>query len=60
MPDALSERRLSTSLPTPRLHGLHHRSIFAVIARDFTDNTATGFNLCAVIKDLARTAPPSV
>jgi hypothetical protein len=49
MPDALSERRLDTSLPTPRLRGLHRRSIFGVIAGDFTDNDATGFDLCAII-----------
>jgi hypothetical protein len=48
-PDALSEGRLGTSLPTPRLRGLHRRSIFAIIARDFTDNDATGFNLFAVV-----------
>jgi hypothetical protein len=45
----LSEGRLGTSLPTPRLHGLHRWSIFAVIARDFTDNDATGFDLCVVV-----------
>jgi hypothetical protein len=48
-PDALSEGRLGTSLPTPRLHGLHRRSIFAVIARDFTDNDAMGSDLCAIV-----------
>jgi hypothetical protein len=48
-PGALSEGRLGTSLPTPHLRGLHRWSIFAVITRDFTDNDATGFNLCAVI-----------
>jgi hypothetical protein len=48
-PDALSEGRLGTSLPTPRLRGLHRRSIFAVIGGDFTDNNATGFDLCAVV-----------
>jgi hypothetical protein len=37
------------SLPTPRLHGLHRRSVFTVIARDFTDNDATGFDLCAIV-----------
>jgi hypothetical protein len=49
MPDTLSEGRLGTSLPTPHLRGLHRRSIFAVIARDFTDNDATGSDLCAVV-----------
>jgi hypothetical protein len=44
----------------PCLCGLHRRSVFTVIARDFTDNDATGSDLCAVVKDLARTAPPSV
>jgi hypothetical protein len=48
------------SLPAPRLRGLHRRSVFTVIARDFTDNDATGSNLCAVIKDLARTVLLSV
>jgi hypothetical protein len=32
-PDASSKGRLGASLPAPRLCGLHHRSIFAVIAR---------------------------
>jgi hypothetical protein len=54
--DMLSEGRLGASLPAPRLRGLHRRSVFAVIARDFTDNDATGFDLCAVIKDLANSA----
>jgi hypothetical protein len=40
--------------------GLHRRSVFAIITRDFTDKDATGSNLCAVVKDLARIAPPSV
>jgi hypothetical protein len=48
-PDALSEGCLGTSLPTPRLRGLHRRSVFTVIARDFTDNDATGSDLCAVV-----------
>jgi hypothetical protein len=52
--DALSEGRLGASLPAPRLRGLHHRSVFAVIAKDFTDNDATGSDLCAVVKDLAN------
>jgi hypothetical protein len=47
--DALFEGRIGTSLLTPRLRGLHRRSVFAVIAKDFTDNDATGFNLCAVV-----------
>jgi hypothetical protein len=54
--DASSEGRLGTSLPIPRLRGLHRRSVFAVIAKDFTDNDATGSNLCAVVKDLANSA----
>jgi hypothetical protein len=58
--DASSEGRLSASLPAPRLRDLHRWSVFAVIARDFTDNDATGYDLCAIIKDLARTAPSSV
>jgi hypothetical protein len=37
------------SLPTPRLCGLHRRSVFAVIARDFTNNDATDFDLCAIV-----------
>jgi hypothetical protein len=49
MLDALSEGCLDTSLPTPCLCGLHRRSVIVVIARDFTDNDATGFNLCAVV-----------
>jgi hypothetical protein len=48
-PDTLSEERLGTSLPTPRLRDLHRRSVFAVIARDFTDNDAIGFDLCAIV-----------
>jgi hypothetical protein len=48
-PNALSEGCLGTSLPTPCLRGLLRRSIFAVIARDFTDNDAMGFDLCAVV-----------
>jgi hypothetical protein len=45
----LSEGRLGTSLLTPHLRGLYRRSIFAVIAGDFTDNDATGSDLCAVV-----------
>jgi hypothetical protein len=52
MSDASSEGCLGASLPAPRLCGLHRRSVFTVIARDFTNNDATGFDLCAVIKDL--------
>jgi hypothetical protein len=59
-PDASSEGRLGPSLPAPRLRGLHCRSVFAVIARDFTDNDAMGSDLCALVKDFARTALPSV
>jgi hypothetical protein len=62
-PDASSEGCLGASLPAPLLRGLHRRSVFAVIAviaRDFTDNDATGYDLCAIVKDLACTAPPSV
>jgi hypothetical protein len=47
--DASSEGRIGASLLAPRLRGLHRRSFFAVIARDFTDNDATGFDLCAVV-----------
>jgi hypothetical protein len=39
-PDASSEGRLGASLPAPCLCGLHRRSVFAVIARYFTDNDA--------------------
>jgi hypothetical protein len=56
MSDASSEGRLGASLLAPHLCGLHCRSVFAVIARDFTDNDATGSDLCAVIKDLANSA----
>jgi hypothetical protein len=56
MSDASSEGRLGASLPTPRLRGLHRWSVFAVIAKDFTDNVATGSGLCAVVKDLANSA----
>jgi hypothetical protein len=59
-PDASSEGRFGASLPAPRLRGLHRRSIFAVIARDFTDNDAMGPDLCAIVQDLVRTASPSV
>jgi hypothetical protein len=58
--DAPSEGRLGVSLPAPHMCGLHRWSVFAVITRDFTDKDATGSNLCAVVKDLARIAPPSV
>jgi hypothetical protein len=54
--DASSEGCLGASLLSPRLCDLHRRSVFAVIARDFTDNDATGSDLCAVIKDLANSA----
>jgi hypothetical protein len=54
--DVSSEGRLGASLPAPRLRGLHRRSVFAVIARDFTDNDATDSDLCAVVKDLANSA----
>jgi hypothetical protein len=54
--DASSEGRLGTSLPTPRLRGLHRRSVFVVIAMDFTDNDATGSDLCAIVKDLTNSA----
>jgi hypothetical protein len=49
MSDASFEGRLGASLPAPRLRGLHRWSVFAVIARDFTDNDATGFDLCAIV-----------
>jgi hypothetical protein len=52
--EASSEGRLGASLPAPCLHGLHRRSVFAVIARDFIDNDATGSDLCAIVKDLAN------
>jgi hypothetical protein len=45
----LSEEHLGTSPPTPHLRGLYRRSVFIVIARDFTDNDATGFDLCAIV-----------
>jgi hypothetical protein len=45
----LFEGRLGMSLPTPCLRGLHRRSFFAIIARDFSDNDATGFDLCVVV-----------
>jgi hypothetical protein len=54
MLDVSSKGRLGASLPAPRLHGLHRQSIFTVIARDFTDNDATGSDLCAIIKDLVN------
>jgi hypothetical protein len=54
--DASSEGRLGASLPAPRLRGLHRRSVFIVIAKDFTDNDATGSDLCVVVKDLANSA----
>jgi hypothetical protein len=47
--DASSEGCLGASLPAPGLRGHHRRSVFAVIARDFTDNDATGFDLCVVV-----------
>jgi hypothetical protein len=58
--DASSEGCLGVSLPSPRLRNLHRRSVFAVIATDFTDNDATGSVLCAIVQDLVRTAPSSV
>jgi hypothetical protein len=54
--DTSSEGRLGASLPAPHLRGLHRRSVFGFIVRDFTDNDATGSDLCAVIKDLANSA----
>jgi hypothetical protein len=51
--------RLVTSLSAPH-RGLQHRPVFTVIARDFTDNIVTDFNLCAVVHAMARTVPPSV
>jgi hypothetical protein len=47
--DALSKGCLGTSLPTPCLRGLHRWFVFAFIARDFTDNDTTGFDLCVVV-----------
>jgi hypothetical protein len=38
--------------------GLHRRSVFAVIARDFTDNDAMGFYLCVI--DEGMTNRPSI
>jgi hypothetical protein len=58
--DASSEGCLGASLTAPRLRGLHRRSVFIIIARDFTDNDAMGSDLCAIIKDWARTAPSSI
>jgi hypothetical protein len=43
-----------------RPRGLHRRSVFAVIARDITDNVANDSNLRHVVHAMARTAPPSV
>jgi hypothetical protein len=37
------------SLSALCLRGLHRRSVFAIIARDFTDNDAMGFDMCAVV-----------
>jgi hypothetical protein len=54
--DTSSEGRLGASLPAPHLHGLHRRSVFSFIAKDFTDNDATGSDLCAIVKDLANSA----
>jgi hypothetical protein len=31
------------------MRGLHRRSVFAVIAREFINNDATGFDMCVVI-----------
>jgi hypothetical protein len=42
------------------MRGLHRRSVFAIIARDVTYNDTMGYDLCAVVKDLARIALPSV
>jgi hypothetical protein len=58
--DVSSEGRLDASLPAPRLRGLHRRSVFAVIARDFTDNDATSSDRCAIVKDLANSAAISL
>jgi hypothetical protein len=33
----------------PCVRGLHRRSVFAGIARDFIDNDAMSFDLCAII-----------
>jgi hypothetical protein len=56
MSDASSEGCLGASLPAPHLRGLHRRFVFAVIARDFTDNDATGSDLCVIVKDFANSA----
>jgi hypothetical protein len=56
MSDASSEGHLGASVLARSLCGLHRRSVFAVIARDFTDNDATGSDLCGVVKYLANSA----
>jgi hypothetical protein len=43
-----------------RPRGLLHRSVFVVIARDFTDNVAINSELRVVIQAMACPAPPSV
>ncbi|KAK1697048.1 hypothetical protein QYE76_013745 [Lolium multiflorum] len=43
-----------------RLHGLHRRFFFAVIARDITDNVANDSDLRHVVHAMARVALPSV
>jgi hypothetical protein len=43
-----------------RLRGLLRRSVFVVIARDFTDNVAINSDLHVVVHAMACPAPPSV
>jgi hypothetical protein len=57
--DASSEGRLGTSLLAPRLRGLHRRSVFAVVARDFTDHIAIYSDLRDVV-NVERTHTSSV
>jgi hypothetical protein len=40
--------------------GLLRRSVFVVIAQDFTDNVAINFDLRVVVHAMACPAPPSV
>jgi hypothetical protein len=40
------------------MRGLHRRSVFAVIAKDFTDNNTS--DLCAIVKDLANSVVVSL
>jgi hypothetical protein len=52
----------NSPVPTPHhlAHPLHHRSIFAIIARDFIDHDAIASDLRVFVHAMAHTVLPSV